>query len=84
MIINVSIDKNNQAFFQAHGHWMDWVPRRVVAVGQRKQQLLSIMPINLHHCKAAVDDLLLSLAKAELDVALVQEPCNNKVIGLKS
>lgn len=80
MIINVSIDKNSQAFLQAHGH------RRIVAVGQRKQQLLSIMKINLHHCKAAADDLLTSFAKAEFDVALVQEPYNynNKVVGLGS
>lgn len=49
---------------------MDCVPLRAVEV-QRKQQLLSIMQINLHHYKAAAVELLLSFVKAELDVALV-------------
>ncbi|XP_061396049.1 uncharacterized protein LOC133331684, partial [Musca vetustissima] len=32
------------------------------------------MQINLHHCKAAADELLLSLTNSEVDIALVQEP----------
>ncbi|XP_073811771.1 uncharacterized protein [Musca autumnalis] len=42
------------------------------------------MQINLHHCKAAAAELLLSLKKSEVDTALVQEPYlyKNKVAGL--
>ncbi|XP_058977883.1 uncharacterized protein LOC131806741 [Musca domestica] len=66
---------------------MDSVPSNaVVAVGETKPQLLSIVQINLHHCKAAGAELLLSLSKLEVDIALVQEPYifKNKVTGLGS
>ncbi|XP_019892854.2 uncharacterized protein LOC109612854 [Musca domestica] len=65
---------------------MDPLPSNAVALGGRKQRLLSIMQINLHHCKAAAAELLLSLSKAEVDIALVQESYiyNNRVTGLGS
>ncbi|XP_058982865.1 uncharacterized protein LOC131804277 [Musca domestica] len=44
------------------------------------------MQINLHHCKAAAAELLLSLTRSEVDIALIQEPYtyNNRVTGLGS
>lgn len=45
-----------------------------------------MMQSNLYHCKAAAAELLLSLTKAEVDIALVQELYiyNNRVTGLGS
>ncbi|XP_073814340.1 uncharacterized protein [Musca autumnalis] len=63
---------------------MDQVPPSPRTVKERKQQPLRIMQINLHHCKAAAAELLLSLTKSEVDIALVQEPYlfKNSVAGL--
>ncbi|XP_073831229.1 uncharacterized protein [Musca autumnalis] len=54
-------------------------------VGGRRQQL-SVVQINLHHCKAAATELLLTLSTSKIDIALVQEPYlyNNKVAGLSN
>ncbi|XP_073824552.1 uncharacterized protein [Musca autumnalis] len=42
------------------------------------------MQINLHHCKAAAAELLLTLTKHQVDIALIQEPYlyKNRVAGL--
>lgn len=51
-----------------------------------KQQALSIMRINLPHCKAPMVEPLLSLTKAEVGIALIREPYiyKNKVTWLGS
>lgn len=51
----------------------------------RVNQKLLVVQINLHHSKAATDDLLLLMMKENVDVALIQEPhiFNNKVQGLR-
>ncbi|XP_073811732.1 uncharacterized protein [Musca autumnalis] len=53
---------------------------------ERKRQRLRILQINLHHCKAAAAELLLSLTTSEVDIVLVQEPYiyKNKVSGLSN
>ncbi|XP_073845781.1 uncharacterized protein [Musca autumnalis] len=58
--------------------------RKTVRVGKR--QRLRILQINLHHCKAAAAELLLSLTNSEVDIVLVQEPYiyKNKVSGLNN
>ncbi|XP_073831218.1 uncharacterized protein isoform X2 [Musca autumnalis] len=58
--------------------------RKSVGVGRR--QVLRILQINLHHCKAAAAELLLSLTNSEVDIVLVQEPYiyKNKVSGLNN
>lgn len=47
---------------------------------------LKIVQINLHHCKAASDELLQTLAEEDADVALIQEPwlAKDRVQGLGS
>ncbi|XP_073847036.1 uncharacterized protein [Musca autumnalis] len=59
-------------------------PRNSVRVGKR--QRLRILQINLHHCKAAAAELLLSLTTSEVEIVLVQEPYiyKNKVSGLSN
>ncbi|XP_073821388.1 uncharacterized protein [Musca autumnalis] len=51
---------------------------------EAQQQELRVVQINLHHCRAAAAELLLSLTKTEVDIALVQEPYlhKNRVSGL--
>ncbi|XP_073834718.1 uncharacterized protein [Musca autumnalis] len=51
-----------------------------------QQHGLRVLQINLHHCKAAAAELLLSLTDSAVDIALVQEPYlyKNRVSGLNN
>ena len=47
---------------------------------------LQVVQINLHHCEAASEDLMLSMEQEGIDIALIQEPwlVRDKIRGLKA
>lgn len=54
-------------------------------IAQDKGKLL-VVQINLHHCKAATDDLMLFMTQKDIDIGLIQEPylLKGKILGLRS